>query len=244
MNKGVFVSELQAGYPPVLHIGMIAVGDMDPDHWNNRHVEWQFIDAPNYSGDIQSGFLQGAQSWWPALSISRLPNGIHGVESYNNGAWQAATMDGDMGQAYVVKPTTDGGSDFQIRVIDANDALVNNGRVYNFSLPAACDPQCTPSYTKVSYTTSTSPGAPSASASGGTGASCSASFRTADSWPGGFQGEVTVAAGATKLSGWTVTMGLATGQSLGDLWGGTPTVNGSTVTLLWAKLSSVAPTWL
>jgi hypothetical protein len=75
------------------------VGDLEPAHWGNRHVSWQFIPAPNYSGDIQIGFIQGSQKWWSGISISHLPNGIHGVENFADGAWTAATMDTDMGQA-------------------------------------------------------------------------------------------------------------------------------------------------
>ena len=44
----------------------VPVGDLLPDHFNNRHISWQFVPAPNYTGDIQIGFLQGAQAYWPA----------------------------------------------------------------------------------------------------------------------------------------------------------------------------------
>jgi hypothetical protein len=131
----------------------VPVGDMFPNHWNNRHVSWSFIPAPNYTGDIQIGFLQGAQTWWGAVSISRLPNGIHGVEYFANGAWQTAAMNGDMGQSYILAPTATMGTQFQIRVRDITDTLINAGRVYQFSLPASCQPQCNTAYTQVPYTT-------------------------------------------------------------------------------------------
>jgi len=130
-----------------------AVGDMYPDHFNNRHITWQFVPAPNHTGDIKIGFLQGAQTWWGAISISHLPNGIHGVEYFAGGTWQQAQMNGDMGESYIAAPTATAGTDFQIRVRDASDALINNGRVYNFSLPASCSPQCGTAYTEVPYTT-------------------------------------------------------------------------------------------
>jgi hypothetical protein len=141
------------------------VGDMDPNHWNNRHVQWQFMPAPNYTGDIQIGFLQGAQQWWPAIAVSHLANGIHGIDYLANGAWVAAPMDSDMGQAYIIGGTSAGGSQFQIRVHDANDTMINNGRVYSFSLPTSCGTQCSPAYTQVTYTTSGSTASPSPSAS-------------------------------------------------------------------------------
>ena len=132
----------------------VPVGDMDPAHWNNRHVSWEFIEAPDYTGDITIGFLQGAQVWWGAVSISHLPNGIHGVDYFAGGTWHPATMNGDMGQSYVLLPTEQAGTGFQIRVHDATDALLNDGRVYTFSLPSTCQPQCATAYTNVTYTTS------------------------------------------------------------------------------------------
>ena len=133
------------------------VGDMYPNHWNNRHISWQFVAAPNYTGDLGIGFLQGAQSWWGAIGISHLPNGIHGVDYYQSGAWHAATMDSDMGDDYVVSPTVQAGTSFEIRVRDASDALVNGGRVYKFALPSSCGSSCSRAYTPVSYTTATTP---------------------------------------------------------------------------------------
>jgi hypothetical protein len=203
---------------------------MDPGSWNNRHISWSFIPAPDYTGDLQIGFLQGAQTYWPAIAVSHLPNGLHGVEYYSGGTWAPATMDGDMGQAYIVQPLVAGGSDFEIRVRDATDTLVNDGRVYSFSLPSACATTgCVPAYTKVGYTTSTAPVTPTPTAGGGT---CSATYQTLNSWPDGFLGQVTVTAGASApVSGWTVNWGLATGQSLGSTWNGTFTTNGSTVSV-------------
>ena len=132
----------------------VPVGNMDPAHWNNRQISWQFIPAPNFSGDINIGFLQSAQVWWGAASISHLANGIHGVDYFAGGTWHTAQMDGDMGEAYVLLPTVQAGTQFQIRVHDATSALINNGRVYTFSLPASCQPQCNVPYTRVTYTTS------------------------------------------------------------------------------------------
>ncbi len=121
------------------------VGNMYPDHWNNRQVTWQFIAAPNYTGDISIGAIQGAQPYWPAIAISHLPNGIHGVQYFANGTWANATMDSDQGDDYIIAPTTGAGtagSQYQIRVIDASGNLVNNGEVYNFTLPAGCTNGC------------------------------------------------------------------------------------------------------
>jgi expansin (peptidoglycan-binding protein) len=227
------------------------VGDLYPGHWNNRHITWQFVPAPDYSGDIQVGFLQGAQVWWPAISVSHLANGIHGVEYLAGGVWQQAQMDSDMGQAYIIGGTSSGANDFQIRVRDASDQLINGGRVYSFTLPSSCGSSCGPAYTQVSYTTSggASPGpsttagpsaspspSPSASPSPSTSVSvgakaCAAAYRTTSSWQGGFQGEVTVTnSGSAPTTGWTVTLTNPGGQSISQIWNATMTVNGSVVT--------------
>ncbi len=130
------------------------VGNMYPNAWNNRQISWQFVAPPNYSGDIKIGFLQSANPYWSAISITHLANGIHGIEYYQNGTWINAPMDGDLGQDYIILPTTAAGSNYQIRVFDSSNQAINNGRIYNFSYPASCGSSCNGAYTAVTYTTS------------------------------------------------------------------------------------------
>ena len=62
--------------------------------------------------------------------------------------------------------------------------------------------------------------------------SCTATYRTVSSWPGGYQGEVTVTAGsAAAINGWTNTWTLASGQTISQIWSGTLTTSGSAVTV-------------
>ncbi len=207
------------------------VGNMYPDYWNNRQVTWQFIPAPNYTGDINIGAIQGSEPYWPAIAISHLPNGIHGVQYYANGAWADATMDSDMGDDYIIAPTTGAGtagSYYEIRVVDASGNMVNNGQVYSFSLPASCLPNgCSPAYTPVSYTTSTGPTAPPP-ASG----SCALTSSVINSWPGGYQLQLTVTnSGTTLLTGWTAGFAFAdTAETVASSWDATVTQNGEQVT--------------
>ncbi len=128
------------------------VGNMYPDRWNNRRVHWQFIEAPNYTGDIRIGFIEAAQIYWPAIAITRLRNGIHGVDYWDGSAWVKARMNADMGQSYIIGPTTSGGREYRIRVYDASGRLINNGRVYKFSFPAECGSQCSKTFNEVTYT--------------------------------------------------------------------------------------------
>jgi hypothetical protein len=198
------------------------VGDMYPNSWNNRQVSWQFVPAPNYTGDINIGFIQGAQSYWSAIAISHLPNGIHGVNYYSAGAWHSATMNSDMGDDYIIDPTVAGGTQYQIQVIDASNNLLNGGRVYDFSLPTSCGSDCGAAYTAATYTTSAPPtgtptASPSASASTSTspssppttarpttnppttnppttsaGGTCTITTSLVSSWTGGYQEQFTV----------------------------------------------------
>ncbi|WP_405593860.1 cellulose binding domain-containing protein [Streptomyces sp. NBC_01092] len=67
----------------------------------------------------------------------------------------------------------------------------------------------------------TASGAPGAGEPGATPA-CKASFRTVNSWQGGFQGEVTVTnAPASAASGWTTTLVPPDGARVTQVWDGT-----------------------
>lgn len=67
----------------------------------------------------------------------------------------------------------------------------------------------------VTTTTTTTPGA----------VSCAANYHVVNSWPGGFQGEVTITAGAQAVRSY------ANGQRITQLWGGTLVNGGPNVTV-------------
>jgi hypothetical protein len=233
-----------------------------PNNFNNRHISWSFVPAPNYSGDISIGFLQGAQVWWPAISVSHLANGIHGVEYLANGTWTTATMNSDMGESYIIGGTASGGSQFQIRVRDVNGNLINNGRVYSFTLPSSCSAQCSTPYTKISYTTSggsTSTPTPTATASPTSSptrsptptptattpppsGSCKVTYARQSEWAGGFVANVTVAnTGTTAVNGWTVKYTYAGDQHITSAWSATATQSGTTVTATNVSYNATIP---
>jgi hypothetical protein len=60
---------------------------------------------------------------------------------------------------------------------------------------------------------------------------CSATYRTVNSWSGGFEGEVTVVAGAAGTKGWTTRWTTAAGQAVNQVWNGALSVNGSAVSV-------------
>ncbi|MET7490811.1 cellulase family glycosylhydrolase [Streptomyces sp900116325] len=76
---------------------------------------------------------------------------------------------------------------------------------------------------------------------GGTtpGVGCSVGYRVVGEWPDGFQGEITVRnTGATTINGWTLAFAFADGQTVTNMWGGSPTQNGGTVSVAPASYTS------
>ncbi|SFK40874.1 chitin-binding protein [Streptosporangium canum] len=72
---------------------------------------------------------------------------------------------------------------------------------------------------------------PTPTVTGGPGSGCTATYRTVNSWSGGFQAEVTVAnRGSSNLNGWTVNWTLGSGSTVNSLWNATYTTSGSAVT--------------
>ncbi|MFL6073608.1 MAG: cellulose binding domain-containing protein [Mycobacteriales bacterium] len=62
------------------------------------------------------------------------------------------------------------------------------------------------------------------------GGGCTATYSVANQWTGGFQGSVTVTAGSSAITGWTVTWQFANGQTVTQSWSATVTSTGATVT--------------
>ncbi|WP_405393874.1 endo-1,4-beta-xylanase [Microbispora hainanensis] len=77
----------------------------------------------------------------------------------------------------------------------------------------------------------TPPVSPSPGTSPQPGNGCTATISTVNSWPDGFQSEVTVRAGSSPVNGWTVRWTWPGGQTFSNVWNGTPSVSGSSVTV-------------
>ncbi|AEV83906.1 hypothetical protein ACWT_2535 [Actinoplanes sp. SE50] len=68
---------------------------------------------------------------------------------------------------------------------------------------------------------------------GGQPGGCAVTYRVVNSWPGGFQAEVTVTnTGTTPTSGWRVGWTLPAGQSISQVWSGSLSVSGNAVTVV------------
>ena len=66
--------------------------------------------------------------------------------------------------------------------------------------------------------------------SGPAGAGCAAAYKVTNSWPGGFQREVSITnTGTSTTKGWTLGWTFPDGQTISQLWNGAYTQSGATV---------------
>ncbi len=64
------------------------------------------------------------------------------------------------------------------------------------------------------------------------GSACHVAYSVVNQWPGGFQAAITLTnTGSTALTGWTLTWSFANGQAITQLWNGTATQSGASVTV-------------
>ncbi|MEV7081830.1 cellulase family glycosylhydrolase [Streptomyces sp. NPDC093516] len=79
-------------------------------------------------------------------------------------------------------------------------------------------------------------------APGGTPSACGVGYRVTGSWPGGFQGEITVRnTGTSAINGWTLRWTFPDGQRITNLWGGTATQSGADVSVAAAPYTATVP---
>ncbi|MCX5366316.1 cellulase family glycosylhydrolase [Streptomyces sp. NBC_00124] len=71
---------------------------------------------------------------------------------------------------------------------------------------------------------------------------CSVGYRVVGEWQGGFQGEITIRnTGTAAVNGWTLGFSFANGQTVSNMWGGTPTQTGAAVSVSSASYTSTIP---
>ncbi|MGC4946488.1 cellulase family glycosylhydrolase [Streptomyces sp. DT224] len=73
--------------------------------------------------------------------------------------------------------------------------------------------------------------------------SCSVGYKVVGQWQGGFQGEITIRnTGTAAIDGWKLGFSFANGQTVTNMWGGTPTQSGGSVSVAPASYTStIAP---
>jgi endoglucanase len=102
-----------------------------------------------------------------------------------------------------------------------------NQQKYAILQPHLVPPTGTP---PTSSPTATDTGGPTSTPTAPAG-SCTATYSIVNQYPGGFQAEVTVQAGTSAISQWTVGWTFANGQTISQLWNGNLTTNGAAVTV-------------
>ncbi|GAA2332580.1 cellulase family glycosylhydrolase [Streptomyces kunmingensis] len=74
------------------------------------------------------------------------------------------------------------------------------------------------------------------------GAGCSVGYRVVNAWPSGFQGEITIRnTGTGAINGWNLGFAFSAGQTISNMWGGTPTQKGADVTVAAASYTATIP---
>jgi mannan endo-1,4-beta-mannosidase len=69
--------------------------------------------------------------------------------------------------------------------------------------------------------------------------SCAVAYRAVGEWTGGFQGEIVIRnTGTAAISGWTLGFSFADGQTISNMWGGTPAQTGASVRVTPASYTS------
>jgi lysophospholipase L1-like esterase len=103
------------------------------------------------------------------------------------------------------------------------------------ALGGIVDPSPSPSRSSASPSVSPSRSAspsPSRSASPNPGRQCAVTYKVTNQWPGGFGTELIVSnSGSVAITGWTVVLAYANGQTIMQLWNGSYTQSGGTVTV-------------
>ena len=93
-------------------------------------------------------------------------------------------------------------------------------------------PTLRPTNTPTPLVTATPTSTPRATATPQPGGACQASYKLVGQWQDGFQGEVTVTnTGGSAVNGWTLTWTFPNGQTVTQLWNGSFTQSGATVSV-------------
>jgi cellulase/cellobiase CelA1 len=138
-------------------------------------------------------------------------------------------MESDMGQSYVLIPTSD--RRYRIRLYDAEDKLIQGGKIYEFEMPKECLNGCPQAFQEVTLSSTVSSSerisVPPMSSSQSSGASSSnqetigllkASVQVRSEWSAGFCADLTVKnVGSQALSAWSLLL-KTQGNDIAQSW--------------------------
>ncbi|MCZ7438160.1 glycoside hydrolase N-terminal domain-containing protein [Micromonospora sp. WMMC241] len=132
---------------------------------------------------------------------------------------------------FALVDTTDGSTPATTRPeTDVVQLTVRAGHTYRAARPGVTPSPTLTATPSPTPTPSTSP-TPTPTTSSPAPSGARATYAVTGSWSGGFQGEVTVTAGATAIRGWTVSWTFPNGQTINQIWGGSHTQSGANVTV-------------
>jgi chitodextrinase len=198
-----YLTSIQAGFEPWIGGAGLAVNSFSAA-----------VNGGGNTGDTQAPTAPGQ----PAAS--------NVTSSGLNLSW-AASSDNVGVTAYDVLRATGSGSPTVVGTTSGTSLAVTGlaaNTSYTFTVRAR-DAAGNTSAASAGRTVTTPPG-------GGGGAGCTATYRTVNTWAGGFQAEVTISnTGTQSMNGWTATWTLPAGAAITQMWNGRPSVSGTTLTV-------------
>lgn len=212
--SGANLSGCNGGTQPVAYFGIHGIHDSVLNISNGRSLRDTFVRNNGCTAQSPREPTQG--------SLTHITTAYAGCRAGFPVQW--AAFDGDHTPSPVDGSTATSGSRTW------TSAEVNTFLAQFASSPSpSSTPSSSPSPSRTP-SSSPSPSSPAPSTSAST-TGCAATYRTVNSWSGGFQGEVTVTAGNSAITGWTVQWTLGSGQTITQVWNGTLSSSGSTVTV-------------
>lgn len=212
--SGANLSGCSGGTQPVAYFGIHGIHDSVLNISNGRSLRDTFVRNNGCTAQSPREPAQG--------SLTHITTAYAGCRAGYPVQW--AAFDGDHTPSPVDGSTATSGSRTWTSA-EVNTFLAQFAASPSPSGTPSLSP--TPSRTPSSSPSPSSPG-PSTSAST---AGCTATYATVNPWPGGFQGEVTVTAGNSPITRWTAQWTLSSGQTITQIWNGTLSTSGSTVTV-------------
>jgi hypothetical protein len=215
----------------------VSRGSLEPSWWL-IDVEFGFeiwsggqgLAVPNFSVSAAAGSGSGGSCG----TVPSAPSGLHGTpasSSVINLSWNADTAPANCTIAgyNIYRGTTSGFAPSSGKMI-AHDVTAT-------SYSDAGRSPSTTYYYRIEAIDAAGSSAPSAQTSAttpaaGSGGSCHVAYSITNSWPGGFQAAITIQnTGSAEWTNWDLTWTFANGQTISNLWNGTASQSGSSVTV-------------
>ncbi|GAB3811981.1 hypothetical protein GCM10027605_52960 [Micromonospora zhanjiangensis] len=214
--SGANLSGCNPGTQPVAYFGIHGTHDSVLNISNGRSLRDTFV--RNNGCTAQSPREPGQNS------LTHITTAYSGCRAGYPVQW--AAFDGD----HTPSPVDGSGSPNDSRTWTSGEIWRFFSQFDSTTPPTTAPPTTTPP-TTAPPTTAPPTTAPPTTPPPGPGG-CAATYRAVNSWPGGFQAEVTVTNTSTgTINGWTVRMTLGNGQAISSVWNGTNTGTTGTVSV-------------